>query len=76
MKMENMRDLGIQKIVTKNGSYYILLINVGEPYKVSEEFIRVQDEFLKNECKEKGIVELEQKNIFEAMNNFHKLIID
>lgn len=34
------------------------LMNVREPYKANEEFIRVQDEFLQNECEEKGIVEL------------------
>lgn len=34
------------------------LMNVREPYEASEEFIKVQDEFLKNEYEDKGIVEL------------------
>jgi O-acetyl-ADP-ribose deacetylase (regulator of RNase III) len=34
------------------------LMNVRLPYKASEEFIKVQDEFLKKECEDKGIVEL------------------
>lgn len=34
------------------------LMNVREPYEANEQFSRIQDEFLKNECEEKGIIEL------------------
>jgi O-acetyl-ADP-ribose deacetylase (regulator of RNase III) len=43
-----------------NGKRKLLrsLMNVREPYESSQEFIKVQDEFLKNESIEKGTVEL------------------
>lgn len=51
------------------------LMNVREPYEASEEFIKVQDEFLKKECEDKGIVELGNlptlNEMFKAKNNKH-----
>lgn len=51
------------------------LMNVREPYEASQEFIKVQDEFLKNECEEKGIVELKDlatvNEMFKERTNKH-----
>lgn len=71
-KMEQL-DFLIKELIGESGRYKELripedynerrkllrsLMNVREPYEASEEFIKVQDEFLKNEAEEKGIVEL------------------
>lgn len=51
------------------------LMNVRLPYKASEEFIKVQDEFLEKECEDKGIVKLEDlptlNEMFPNKDNKH-----
>jgi Predicted phosphatase homologous to the C-terminal domain of histone macroH2A1 len=51
------------------------LMNVREPYEASEEFIKVQDEFLKNEREEKGTVEIKDlvklNDMFSNKSNKH-----
>ncbi|OOM75593.1 O-acetyl-ADP-ribose deacetylase [Clostridium puniceum] len=51
------------------------LMNIREPYEASDEFIKVQDEFLINESKEKGTVELKDlatlNEMFPDKNNKH-----
>ena len=34
------------------------LLNIRPPQEISDEFIKVQDEFLKNEAEEKGIIDV------------------
>lgn len=55
---ERYKELNIPEGYNEKRKLLRSLINVREPYEASEEFVRVQDEFLKNECEEKGVVEL------------------
>jgi O-acetyl-ADP-ribose deacetylase (regulator of RNase III) len=75
-------DFLIEELVSENSRYKQLqipksyeerrkllraLMNVREPDKTSREFIQIQDEFLKNESKEKGIVALEELLTLNSM---------
>ncbi|AGF55839.1 O-acetyl-ADP-ribose deacetylase (regulator of RNase III) [Clostridium saccharoperbutylacetonicum] len=57
-EQERYKNLKIPKEYNEKRKLLRALMNVREPYEASEEFIKVQDEFLKTESEEKGIVEL------------------
>ncbi|MDS0527481.1 protein-ADP-ribose hydrolase [Clostridium sp. SHJSY1] len=64
---ERYKKLKIPKDYKEKRKLLRALMNVREPYRASEEFIKVQDEFLKKECEEKGIVELKDLTILNEM---------
>ena len=74
-EQERYKDLSIPNDYEGKRKLLRSLMNVREPYDASEEFIKVQDEFLKNECKENGIVELRDlptlNEMLPNMNNNH-----
>ncbi|MEA5008162.1 protein-ADP-ribose hydrolase [Clostridium tyrobutyricum] len=74
---ENIRykELRIPEDYNKKRKLLRSLMNVREPCEASEEFIKVQDEFLKKECEDKGIVKLRNlptlSEMFPAKYNKH-----
>ncbi len=72
---ERYKDLKIPKDYEGKRKLLRSLMNVREPYEASKEFIKIQDQFLKNESKEKGTVELKDlptlNEMFQDKNNKH-----
>ncbi|MFR2270705.1 MAG: protein-ADP-ribose hydrolase [Clostridium sp.] len=56
------KNIEIPKNPTEQGDLFRALMNVRMPKEISEEFLKVQDEYLKEEINKKGIVDINNLN--------------
>ena len=67
------KNIEIPKNPTEQGDLLRALMNVRMPKEISEEFLKVQDEYLKEEINKKGIVDINDLEPIKGSADINKL---